>query len=55
MACDSALMIEVLPGKGIAVGKDLGILNIATNVPNPRLMQDGYKSVAALRPAAATV
>lgn len=33
MACDTALMNEVLPGKGIAAGKDLGILNIATNVP----------------------
>lgn len=33
MACDTALMTEVLPGDGIAAGKDLGILNVATNIP----------------------
>ncbi|WP_223170575.1 MFS transporter [Microbacterium sp. NIBRBAC000506063] len=33
MACDTALMTEVLPGGGSAAGKDLGILNIATNIP----------------------
>jgi MFS family permease len=33
MACDTALMTEVLPGGGAGAGKDLGILNIATNIP----------------------
>lgn len=33
MACDTALMTEVLPGGGISAGKDLGILNVATNIP----------------------
>ncbi len=33
MACDTALMTEVLPGGGAAAGKDLGILNVATNIP----------------------
>ncbi|MEC3854109.1 MFS transporter [Paenarthrobacter ureafaciens] len=33
MACDTALMTEVLPGGGKAAGKDLGILNIANNIP----------------------
>ncbi|KIA71483.1 hypothetical protein ANMWB30_39860 [Arthrobacter sp. MWB30] len=33
MACDTALMTEVLPGGGTAAAKDLGILNIATNIP----------------------
>lgn len=33
MACDTALMTEVLPGGGVAAGKDLGILNVATNIP----------------------
>ena len=33
MSVDTALMTEVLPGGGTAAGKDLGILNIATNVP----------------------
>ncbi|MEV7393259.1 MULTISPECIES: MFS transporter [unclassified Streptomyces] len=33
MACDTALMTEVLPGEGAAAGKDLGILNVATNIP----------------------
>ncbi|MCR6488460.1 MFS transporter [Amycolatopsis sp. OK19-0408] len=33
LACDTALMTEVLPGGGAAAGKDLGILNIATNIP----------------------
>lgn len=33
MACDTALMTEVLPGGGTAAGKDLGILNVATNIP----------------------
>ncbi|MFF5792370.1 MFS transporter [Paeniglutamicibacter sp. NPDC012692] len=33
MACDTALMTGVLPGAGAAAGKDLGILNIATNIP----------------------
>lgn len=33
MACDTALMTEVLPGDGAAAGKDLGILNVATNIP----------------------
>lgn len=30
---DAALMTEVLPGEGTDAGKDLGILNIATNIP----------------------
>jgi MFS family permease len=33
MSVDTALMTEVLPGDGAAAGKDLGILNIATNIP----------------------
>lgn len=33
MAADTALMTEVLPGGGTAAGKDLGILNVATNIP----------------------
>lgn len=33
MACDTALMTEVLPGGGKAAGKDLGILNVANNIP----------------------
>lgn len=33
MATDGALMTEVLPGDGAAAGKDLGILNVATNIP----------------------
>jgi MFS family permease len=33
MACDTALMTEVLPGGGSAAAKDLGILNVATNIP----------------------
>jgi MFS family permease len=33
MATDTALMTEVLPGEGVAAGKDLGILNVATNIP----------------------
>ncbi|WP_448808256.1 MFS transporter [Agromyces bauzanensis] len=33
MATDAALMTEVLPGGGAAAGKDLGILNVATNIP----------------------
>lgn len=33
MSCDTALMTEVLPGGGTGAGKDLGILNIATNIP----------------------
>lgn len=33
MASDTALMTEVLPGGGVAAGKDLGILNVATNIP----------------------
>ncbi|WP_249353636.1 MFS transporter [Microbacterium sp. 2FI] len=32
-ACDTALMTEVLPKDGASAGKDLGILNIATNLP----------------------
>jgi MFS family permease len=32
-ACDTALMTEVLPREGASAGKDLGILNIATNLP----------------------
>jgi len=32
-ACDTALMTEVLPREAAAAGKDLGILNIATNLP----------------------
>jgi MFS family permease len=32
-ACDTALMTEVLPREGAAAGKDLGILNVATNLP----------------------
>ncbi|WGW12447.1 MFS transporter [Saxibacter everestensis] len=33
MSCDTALMTEVLPGGGTGAGKDLGILNVATNIP----------------------
>jgi MFS family permease len=33
LACDTALMTEVLPGEGAAAAKDLGILNVATNIP----------------------
>lgn len=33
MSCDAALMSEVLPGGGENAAKDLGILNIATNIP----------------------
>lgn len=33
MSVDTALMTEVLPGGGHDAGKDLGILNIATNIP----------------------
>lgn len=33
LASDSALMTEVLPGGGTTAAKDLGILNVATNVP----------------------
>ncbi|SFR68464.1 Na+/melibiose symporter [Agromyces sp. CF514] len=33
MSVDTALMTEVLPGGGTNAGKDLGILNIATNIP----------------------
>ncbi len=33
MSCDTALMTEVLPGGGTAAAKDLGILNVATNIP----------------------
>ncbi|MEV4776077.1 MFS transporter [Microbacterium sp. LWH12-1.2] len=33
MAVDAALMTEVLPSEGTSAGKDLGILNIATNIP----------------------
>lgn len=33
MSVDAALMTEVLPGAGAAAGKDLGILNVATNIP----------------------
>ena len=33
MSADTALMNEVLPGHGVAAGKDLGILNVATNIP----------------------
>ncbi len=33
MAVDSALMTEVLPSEGTSAGKDLGILNVATNIP----------------------
>jgi len=32
-ACDTALMTEVLPRDGASAGKDLGILNVATNLP----------------------
>jgi MFS family permease len=32
LAVDSALMIDVLPSRG-SIGKDLGVLNIATNIP----------------------
>jgi MFS family permease len=32
-ACDTALMTQVLPKDGATAGKDLGILNIATNLP----------------------
>lgn len=33
MSVDTALMTEVLPGGGTDAAKDLGILNIATNIP----------------------
>lgn len=33
MSCDTALMTEVLPGGGTGAAKDLGILNVATNIP----------------------
>jgi len=33
MAVDAALMTEVLPDEGSSAGKDLGILNVATNIP----------------------
>ncbi|MGB4137639.1 MAG: MFS transporter [Microbacterium sp.] len=33
MAVDAALMTEVLPSEGTDAGKDLGILNVATNIP----------------------
>ncbi len=33
MSVDAALMTEVLPAGGAGAGKDLGILNIATNIP----------------------
>ncbi|MGH3691519.1 MAG: MFS transporter, partial [Microbacterium sp.] len=33
MSVDAALMTEVLPNDGVSAGKDLGILNVATNVP----------------------
>lgn len=33
MSVDAALMTEVLPGGGASAGKDLGILNVATNIP----------------------
>lgn len=33
MSVDAALMTEVLPNEGTSAGKDLGILNVATNVP----------------------
>lgn len=33
MSVDAALMTEVLPSEDKAAGKDLGILNVATNIP----------------------
>ncbi|MBS1906508.1 MAG: MFS transporter [Actinobacteria bacterium] len=33
MSVDAALMTEVLPNEGGSAGKDLGILNVATNIP----------------------
>ncbi|MBN9158826.1 MFS transporter [Microbacterium sp.] len=33
MSVDAALMTEVLPNEGTSAGKDLGILNVATNIP----------------------
>lgn len=33
MSVDAALMTEVLPNESGAAGKDLGILNVATNIP----------------------
>jgi MFS family permease len=33
MSVDAALMTEVLPDEGGSAGKDLGILNVATNIP----------------------
>lgn len=33
MAVDAAMMTEVLPSEGTDAGKDLGILNVATNIP----------------------
>lgn len=33
MSVDAALMTQVLPNEGTSAGKDLGILNVATNIP----------------------
>lgn len=33
LAASSALITEVLPGGGLSAGKDLGIYNVATNIP----------------------
>lgn len=33
LSCDTALMTEVLPQRGLEAGKDLGILNVANNIP----------------------
>jgi MFS family permease len=47
-ACDTALMTEVLPRDGAAAGKDLGILNIATNLPQALSTVAGGVLISAL-------
>lgn len=47
-ACDTALMTEVLPKDGATAGKDLGILNVATNLPQALSTALGGVLVAAI-------
>ena len=47
-ACDTALMTEVLPREATAAGKDLGILNIATNLPQALSTGVGGVLIAAI-------
>ncbi|MDQ1550766.1 MAG: hypothetical protein QOD50_188 [Actinomycetota bacterium] len=47
-ACDTALMTEVLPRDGAAAGKDLGILNVATNLPQALSTVAGGVLISAL-------